>query len=181
MNPKNALFLSASLTAFVLAILFGVVTKITTTNSTLAAAAIAPTVEVVTATELPAPTHELPQPTSLPAVTVVTAAAPATPEEAALLAAEAIKRQDVYSVESFNYQGVDSYKVVFVSGDVVYIGLDKKVLEITKLQIASTYSEPASTPKKNHKNNNNNNPPSNPTPKPPSNDHSDHNDDSHDD
>ncbi|MEI7849310.1 MAG: hypothetical protein WCK35_26160 [Chloroflexota bacterium] len=178
MNPKNALFLSASLTAFVLAILFGVVTKITTTNSTLAAAAVAPTVEVIAATDIPAPTQELPQPTNLPAATAVT---PATPEEAALLAAEAIKRQDVYSVETFNYQGVDSYKVVFVSGDVVYIGLDKKVLEMTKLQIASTYSEPAPAPKKNHKNNNNP-APSKPTPnpKPPSDDHSDHSDDSHD-
>jgi hypothetical protein len=180
MNPKNALFLSASLTAFVLAILFGVVTKITTTSSTLAAAAVAPTVEVVAATEIPAPIQELPQPTNLPAATAVT---PATPEEAALLAAEAIKRQDVYSVETFNYQGVDSYKVVFISGDVVYIGLDKKVLEMTKLQIASTYSEPAPTPKKNHKNNND---PAPSKPKPPSDDHNDdqnddHSDDSHDD
>ncbi len=176
MNPKNALFLSAALTAFVLAILFGVVTKITTAGNLQAAAAAEPTI-AETATEEIIPT-DIPAPTET-AVPTTAAVLPPTPDEAALLAAKAIDRQDVYSVETFNYNGVDCYKVVFVSGDVVYIGMDQKVLEMTKLQVASTYTEPTQVVKKHRKtnnDNNNNNP--DPNPKPPS---DDHHDEGHDD
>lgn len=172
MNPKNALFLSASLTAFVLAVLFGVVTKVTTTPSVAAAAPVA---QVATVTDLPTdvPTEEI-----LPAATVQ---GPLGPEEAATLAAKAISRQDVYSVETFTYNGADSYKVVFSSGDIVYIGLDRVVLEVTKLQpVAVNVAVDPTKPAKKHKgggDNSNTNPNQPPAPtQPPSDDDGEHDD-----
>ena len=140
MNPKNALFLSASLTAFVLAVLFGVVTKVTNTPTVAAAA---PVVQAATAT---IPPTGLPSEEILP---VATQQGPLGPEEAANLAAKAISRQDVYSVETFSYKGADSYKVVFSSGDIVYIGMDRMVLEMGKLQpVVISVDAPTSLPKK---------------------------------
>ena len=164
MNPKNALFLSASLTAFVVAVLFGVVTKVT--NSNPQAAAAAPAAQVVAAQNTATS-----QPTDLPAPT---AQVPPTPDEAAALAAAAINRQDVYSVETTTYQGVEGYKVVFSSGDVVYIGLDKLVLAKTKLQPAVVSVVPTQAPKKGHRNNNNNNTQPKPPSPPPSGGDDDH-------
>ena len=132
MNSKNALFLSASLTAFVLAILFGVVTKITTINSAQAAAPAATEQAVVD----PTATLDTPAPTDIPATaTTAVAVLPPTAEEAAGLAAAALNRQDVYSVETFSYNGADTYKVVFVTGDSVIIGMDRKVLSIAPPEV----------------------------------------------
>jgi uncharacterized membrane protein YgcG len=67
--------------------------------------------------------------------------------DAVTLASQAINRKDVYSVESSTYKGVDAFKVVFTSGDVVYIGLDSTVLSKTKLQ-AVVANLPAAKPTK---------------------------------
>ena len=150
MNPKNALFLSASLTAFVLAVLFGVVTKVS--NNTAQAAAVEAVAVQATAVVTNTPEPTLEQPTELPVPTVQL---PPTPEEAVQLAATAINRQDVYSVESLTYQGADAYKVVFSSGDIVYIGMDRAVLTKTKLQAAVVSVAPTQAPKKKNKNNDN--------------------------
>jgi hypothetical protein len=132
MNPKNALFLAATLTAFVLATLFAVVNKVTTTPIEAAAA---PAVQnTATSTD---------QPTDMPSAT---AQSQLGPEEAAKLAAEAISRTDVYSVESFSYNGADTYKVVFSSGDIVYVGMDRQVVDTAKLQAVAVYSAPAVVP-----------------------------------
>ena len=118
MNPKITLFLSVTLTAFVVAILSGIVNKVTSTPPVYAMApvqvqqAATATLEQPTATDLPLPTEQ----------TLL------SPEQAAALAAQAINRQDVYSVETSTYNGVDAYKVVFSSGNIVYIGLDSQVL-----------------------------------------------------
>ena len=145
MNPKNALFLSASLTAFVLAVLFGVVTKVTNTPTVAAAA---PAVQATSIPDTAVPT--LADPTA-------TEQAPLGPEEAAALAAKAISREDVYSVESFSLNGTDSYKVVFSSGDIVYIGLDRMVLEKSKLKPVVVNVEPTTKPVRKHRDSNNNN------------------------
>jgi len=143
MNSKNALILSATLTAFVLAILFGVVTKVT--NST-AQATVAPVVQVAQVENTAVPT-DVPA-TDLPAPT---AQAILSPDQAAALAAKAINRQDVYSVESYQYKGIESFKVVFSSGDVVYIGMDQLVLEKTKLKPAVVaVAEPTKPAKKKY-------------------------------
>ena len=138
------------------AVLFGVVTKVT--NSNPQAVAAAPAAQVVAAQNTATS-----QPTDLPAPT---AQVPPTPDEAAALAAAAINRQDVYSVETTTYQGVEGYKVVFSSGDVVYIGLDKLVLAKTKLQPAVVSVDPTKAPKKQRRDNNNNTQPKPPAPPP---------------
>ncbi len=149
MNSKIALFLSASLTAFVLATLAGVAGKVTSTP----AAALENASSQVTAQA--SATLE-PSPTDLPAT--ATQAGPVDPQTAANLAAEAISRQDVYSVETATYEGAEAYKVVFSSGDVVYIAPDGSVLTTTKLQPV-VVSVPATKPPKHrtHDDNNNNN------------------------
>ena len=159
MNPKSALFISATLTAFVLAILFGVVTKISNTTQ----AAVAPTQAEVQQVSV---VQDLPTATDQPTETAVpTVEPPLGPEAAAALAATAINNQAVYSVESTTYQGVNCYKVVFSTGEIVYIGLDKQVLVQTKLQASVVTIDPTPAPKKHKKNNDNNNtnpPPANP-------------------
>ena len=142
MNPKSALLISAALTAFVGAILFGVITRVNNNNSQ--AAALAPaTAAPVTAAAAPVDqTVNQSQPT---------VQVPLSYDEAATLAAKAINRTDVYSVEASTYQGAQSFKVTFSSGDVVYIGLDRQVLATSTIQpaIASvvTMATPESTSK----------------------------------
>ncbi len=145
MNPKIALFLSASLTTFVLATLSGVVGKVISAPDVIASA---PTVATAQQTTIAL----LEQPTALP-TPMATVPSSLGPEEAANIAAQAINRQDVYSVESSTYQGVEAFKVVFSSGDMVYIGLDRQVLTTTKLQPV-VVNVPATKPPKKKDNNN---------------------------
>ena len=141
MSPKSTVFLSVTLTAFVMAILFSVVSRVA--NSSAAPATAAPT---STASAIPnTATATLEEPTDAPTATLPS---PLTHDEAATLAAAAIKRQDVYSVENFKYQGVDSFKVVFSSGDTVYIGLDRQVLAMTKPSPVAVIVSSTQAPKK---------------------------------
>ena len=50
------------------------------------------------------------------------------PQDAASIAAKAINRTDLYSVELADYQGTQAYKVTFSSGDIVYVSMDGQVL-----------------------------------------------------
>ena len=131
MSTKIALFLSATLTAFALAVLFGVVTRLSSAQAPVAEVAPATQVTAVSlVSEQPAPTTP----------------APLSPDQAATLAAAAINRQDVYSVETSVYQGLDCYRVVFSSGAVVSIGLDKQVLAISTLQSVAASPSPTQAP-----------------------------------
>jgi hypothetical protein len=126
---KSTLFISAALTAFVLAILAGVASAyqgIAAATEVAAQVTSAPTEiqGVDPAIDPPAPT----QPASV------------KPEEAAALAAKIMNKQDLYSVESATLNGVDAYLVTFSSGDLVYIGLDGQVLLVTKQQVTASNS-----------------------------------------
>ncbi len=127
MNMKIALFLSTALTAFALAVLFGVVTHISSAQPVMADAA--PTAQAATISLI-----------------VPTVTAPLSPDQAAALAAAAIKRQDVYSVETSTYQGLECYRVVFSSGAVVNIGLDQQVLAVSTLQTVAASPSPTQPP-----------------------------------
>lgn len=142
MKPKNALFISAVLTAFVLTILGGVASTLNPTQASQVAVAASPT-ETIQITDVPTQ----PDPT-------VTASAPVGPEQAAAIAAEYMKKNDVYSVESTLLEGVPVFKVVFSSGDVVYLGLDGTVISTEKLQPTTVFVDPTAAPRK-HKSNNN--------------------------
>ncbi len=144
----STLFVSAALTAFVLAILAGVVM---TLNNTAKAADVTPAPAIAEALPTDIPNTPTTEPT--PAPTAAILATPVSPEAAAGIAAQFMNKQDVYSVESATLEGANVYKVVFSSGDIVYVGLDGKVISTTKLQpVVVTNFEP--TPKPNKKNDN---------------------------
>ena len=107
MLPRKTILISTVLTAFVLSMLGGVAIalKQTAVRTVSAATAVPATV-----------------PASLSA------------QEAAAVAAGILNQQDIYSVESASFNGVDAYKVVFSSGQVAFVGLDGQILSITQIQ-----------------------------------------------
>jgi hypothetical protein len=118
---KSTLFISAVLTTFMLAVLFGVVSayqQMVTTPQPEVAATL-PATEVQTAEQLMsvAPTQ----------IGVV------TPEQATTLAMQMVGRMDVYSVESTEYEGAAAYLVTFTSGDLVYVSPTGQILAVTEL------------------------------------------------
>jgi hypothetical protein len=146
MQPKSAIFISAALTAFVLATLVSVVTALR--NSPAASAEAAQPATVTSA-----PTQELP--TNEPTATS-TQATVFGPMEAVSVASQFMNQQDVYSVESATYNQAPAFKVTFSSGDIVYVGLDGQVITTTKLKPVVVNVAPTKAPKK-HKSSNNNN------------------------
>ena len=136
---KSTLFISASLTVFMLAILLSVVSAYQNiVSSTQEAAVQSPPpgmVEVVNA----------------PIIEVSNI----TPEEAAAIASKVLNRTDLYSVEAAQLEGVDAYLVTFSSGDLVYVGMDGQVLSISKLAV-TVITQPNSTGNGNGNNNSNN-------------------------
>lgn len=116
---KSTLFISAALTTFMLAVMFGVVSAYQ---------------NIVKSTQ---PMVEQTQPT---AAEMVSAPMPAqtaaiTPETAAALAAQVINRTDLFSAEITQLNGVDVYLITFSSGDLVYVGFDGQILSISKIAV----------------------------------------------
>jgi hypothetical protein len=140
MKPKSALFISAALTAFVIAILAGVVATFNTTKTSDVAAAASPTDVQATDTAT--------QPATATAPTQV------SPQQAASIASQFLKKTDVYSVEGTSLNGANVYKVVFSSGDIVYVGLDGTVISAatpTPQPTTPSYNYPAPTTPKKHR------------------------------
>jgi hypothetical protein len=124
---KSTLFISAALTTFMLAVMFGVASAyqniIKATQSTVVQAQ--PTVaEVANIPLVEAPVV----PTQTPNI---------TPEAAAALASQVINRTDLFSAEVTQFNGVDVYLVTFSSGDLVYVSLDGQILSISKLPVTT--------------------------------------------
>ena len=120
---KSTMFISAVLTTFMLAIMFGVASayqKIVQTGG----------VETAVVQQV--------QPTDVavasPVMTTVSAAT-VTLEEAAAIASSVLGRTDLYASENSTLNGVDAYLVTFSSGDLVYVSLDGKILSISKLPV----------------------------------------------
>ncbi len=117
---KSTLFISAALTTFMLAILFGVASAYQ---------------NIVKSTQ---PMAAQPQPTaevaliSAPMPTQVTSI---TPEEAATLASQVLNRTDLFSAEITQLDGVDVYLITFSSGDLVYVSFDGKILSFSKIAV----------------------------------------------
>jgi hypothetical protein len=123
---KSTLFISAVLTVFMLATLFGIVSAyqgITTSKQ-------AQPVSAVQATE---PVQEVQSAEPLMSVAPVQNSV-LSPEEATSLAMQMINRSDVYSVESTTYQDAAAYLVTFSSGDLVYVSPTGQILAVTKLE-----------------------------------------------
>lgn len=133
--PKKTLFISAALTAFTLVTVVGVVGAYQ--KASVAAAPTESTAVAVAAVSTP---------TFLPTATEEVMVA-LTPQEAAMVAANYMEQTDLYSVESVVWEGVDAYKVVFSSGDIVYVGIYGEVLGVEEPPVVYV----------NNKNNNNSN------------------------
>jgi hypothetical protein len=121
---KSTLFISAALTTFMLAILFGVVSAYQNSVKSTQPMAVQPqpTAEVAMVS---APASE-PMPTQITSI---------TPEEAASLASQALNRTDLFSAEITQLDGVDVYLITFSSGDLVYVSFDGKILSFSKIVV----------------------------------------------
>ena len=117
---KSTLFVSAALTTFMLAVMFGV------------ASAYQKIVQSGVPTEA---AQQQAQPVNAMVGTSSTVAGSVSIEQAADLASSVIGRTDLYAAENAQLDGVDSYLVTFSSGDIVYVSLDGKVLSISKLPV----------------------------------------------
>jgi len=123
---KSTLFISAALTTFMLAVMFGVVSayqNIVKSSQPVVAQAQPTAAEVVNVPIVDAP------------VAVPTQATNITPETAAALASKVINRTDLFSAELAKFNDVDAYLVTFSSGDLVYVSLDGQILSISKLPV----------------------------------------------
>jgi|GEM_PF-1131299 len=110
---KKTLFISATLTAFVMVILVNVVSAYNLKSGE-------PT--LVVQPTLPAPTEVVEViPTSTKPVLL-------THQEAALVAANFLGDTDLFSVENAPWEDGEAFKVVFSSGYVVFVSLDGQIL-----------------------------------------------------
>lgn len=137
---KSTVFISAVLTTFALAILYGVV-------SAYQSMSIPPKVTP------PATNTATPEPTIEPTATL----AMITPEQAAQLAAQVVGKTNLLSAESSTYNGVNAYLITFTNRDVVYVGLDGQILGVQVAPVVMNVSAPAPVKHKNTGNNNDNN------------------------
>ena len=125
---KSTLFISATLTAFTLAILVGTASayrEIVNLKQPVVASAReeAPVQEISNQEAAPAPVASL------------------TAEDAAAIAAKVIGRTDLYSVETTQLEGVDAFMVTFSSGDLVYIGMDGQVLLVSEIPVTTVVAQ----------------------------------------
>ena len=129
---KNATFISIAVTTFVLILLAGVVYAYqgSETYSSLPAAQQSSDMQAVA---LPVIS---PSPTDPAAI---------SPQDAASIAVKFSNRTDLYSVELADFNSSQTYKVVFSSGDVIYIAMDGMVVGIASSSqpvIAATTPQP---------------------------------------
>lgn len=128
---KSTMFISAVLTTFMLAIMFGVATAYQ---------------KIVQTGGAPTETVQQAQPTDVmvaePAAVTSPVTTTITLEEAASLASSVIGRTDLYSSENTQLNGLDAYLVTFSSGDLVYVSLDGKILSISKLPVKYVLGQP---------------------------------------
>ena len=137
---KSTIFISAVLTTFALAMLFGIVSAYQKMPS--------PTAVPTQVADTPTP-----EPTLEPTATSIAL----TPEQAAQLAAQVIGNNNLLSAESSNVNGTFAYKITFTNNDVVYVGLDGQVLGVQVAPVTINVSVPAPAAPAKHKNRTNNN------------------------
>lgn len=122
---KSTLFISAALTTFMLAVMFGVASayqKIVQNGGV--------------ATAAPQAANENNAAVNTAVVSGI------TPEQAAEVASTVLGRTDLYAAESSQLNGMDAYLVTFSSGDLVYVSLDGKVLSISKIPVKYVAGQP---------------------------------------
>jgi uncharacterized membrane protein YgcG len=113
---KSSVFLSVALTAFVVSILAGIIYAYNGLTFT------EPFSSTQVATQDQATIQVPPTASSTQSIVSV------SPQDAAAIAAKFLKRTDLYSVQLATINGLQLYKVAFVSGDAVYVSLDGQVV-----------------------------------------------------
>ncbi len=121
---KSTLFISALLTVFLMATIFGVASayqQVVKANGIIA--------EQSSQKELsqPVSANFAPVPTEIVALVV-------TPEQATTVAVDFLGDPNVFSVEVVDYEGAATYLVTFSSGDLVYVSSTGMVVANTKIQ-----------------------------------------------
>jgi hypothetical protein len=131
---KSTLILSILLTGAVLALLFVLVSTYRKVIST-----------AVPGNGAQAQNQTQPQQQAqlTPGLTAAPAAGNVTIYEATAAAAKVLGRKDVYITEYAQLNGVDVYLVTFLSGDLVYVGVDGQVISTSKQDPISA-SQPTS-------------------------------------
>lgn len=121
---KSTLFVSAMLTVFLMATMFGVVSAYqqVVKNNDLASTQSSQ--------------KALSQPVSVEFAATATVVAPlvVTAEEATTIAVNFLNDPMVYSVEVVDYQGAPTYLVTFSSGELVYVSSEGVVVANTQVQ-----------------------------------------------
>jgi len=123
---KSTLFISAALTTFMLAIMFGVASAYQKIVQGSAPTAV---VAQVQPTDVVLPTVEATD-TSVPTSAGITV------EQAATLASDVLGRTDLYTGEIAMLDGVQVYLITFSSGDLVYVSMTGQIVSITKIPAA---------------------------------------------
>lgn len=126
---KSTLILSIILTGVVLALLFVLVS----TYKKVVATAVPG--EATQAAEQAQPAQQLP----VQNLADVPAAGNVRIYDAAAAAAKVLGRTDVYITEYAQLNSADVYLVSFLSGDLVYVGLDGQVISTSKQDPIGTY------------------------------------------
>lgn len=132
---KSTLFVSAVLTVFLMATMFGVVSayqQVVKNNSTTSTQPSQNVLSRSVSVDI--------APVTTPTVTVPLVV---TAEEATTIAIDFLGDPNVYSVEVVDYQGVPTYLVTFSSGALVYVNSEGVVVANTQMQpVVITASNP---------------------------------------
>ncbi len=135
---KSTMFISAALTTFMLAVMFGV----------------ASAYQKIVQTGVPTEAAQQTQSIDVAIGTSSTVAGSVSIEQAADLASNVIGRTDLYAAENAQLDGVNAYLVTFSSGDIVYVSLDGKILSISKLPVTYIAGQSTWTGRSNNGGNN---------------------------
>ena len=155
--PKKNLLISAALTAFILVIATGIAGAYQSVSATIEAVKVSATSDPsvtdanVALQQQTGPTTDVVLPAATEEIQVTL-----THQEAALVAANFAEQTDLYSVENIIYEGIDSYKVVFSTGDIVYVGMYGDILG-TEAPKTVVITEPAKVNTRSANNNTNTN------------------------
>jgi uncharacterized membrane protein YgcG len=128
MKNKNTLFLSAALTAFVIVMLVSVVTVVNNLSNPAIAQAANTSNTSSDSVQTDSPTLIVNTVDPVEAASNYPSAI--LPQDAALLAAQMLNRQDLYSVETLSLDGTNVYKVTFVNGDTMIMSLNGRVVSM---------------------------------------------------
>ncbi len=113
---KSVTFISAALTAFVLAMLAGVVYAY---NNGLTVSGL---FSQQASTQSAA--------VSLPLMAPTAASSAVAPKDAAAAAAQFLNRTDLYSIQLATYNGTQAYEVTFSSGEIAYVSMNGQVMGV---------------------------------------------------